>query len=89
MNALAALSEMTVDEYFDRMAEAVVAKVQALGLTATKEEGPLTADVLAGKLGISKRTLFDRVDRGEFPAPAFGGGHGQKKVWLPSQINLS
>ena len=86
MNALTALADMTIDDLIDRVAEAVAAKVERKDASDAK---PLTAKVLAAMLGISVQTLYRRVDRGEFPAPAYGGtGNGSTGVWLRSQLKF-
>lgn len=84
MNALTALAEMSIEELVEKVADAVAAKI---GKEDHEDTGPLTAKVLAQKLGISVTTLYRRVNRGEFPAPAYGGRkNGSTGVWLASQI---
>ena len=83
MNALTALAGMSLEELVELLSSAVAAKLE----TPEKVDEPLTAKVVAKKLGISVPTLYRRVDRGEFPAPAYGGRkNGSTGVWLESQL---
>ena len=82
MNALAALAEMTIDEYFERLAKAVASELpQAkneveLARTYSKKE-------VAMMLGCSVSTLDNLIRRKKFPqgVPVSSGTKKPIRAW--------
>lgn len=81
MNALAALSEMTVDEYFERIGEtfeAMLAKREA-GNKPTCPDEMSAADALSFFTHKSYSDLNQGVAAGRYPQPVTAAGN--KRVW--------
>ena len=72
------------DEEIERIAEAVVRKLERAKLRAPAGYWSLT-DV-AEYLQRSESWIRRKVYAGEFPAPELGGGKGAKMAWRPETI---
>ena len=86
MNALAAQSEITLDELIDRIAERVIEKMPA----AQPQAQPAMYDQakVTELTGYSAAQTARMIEKGTFPEQARGGGSGSKKLWRSMDVEL-
>ncbi|BDF78357.1 hypothetical protein [Pyramidobacter piscolens] len=86
MNALAAQSEITLDELIDRIAERVIEKMPAAQ--------PQTQLTMYDQAKVTELTSYSAaqisrmIEKGVFPEQARGGGSGSKKLWRSTDVDL-
>lgn len=95
MNALAAQSEITLDELIDRIAERVIEKMPAAqqrkldySIDAEDPDATVTADEALKFTGKGETNLWEGVKKGVYPAPVTPPGKARRwsrKAWLEWQ----
>ena len=85
MSALAVVDEDRLEELVVRIVNGVVERLSGELMQKKAPEG-LTAEAVARKLGITVNGLNRRIERGQFPHPAYGTGKGSTRIWLPEQL---
>ncbi|MBR1895997.1 MAG: hypothetical protein IJ822_04380 [Pyramidobacter sp.] len=79
------IDEDRLEEILDRIAAKVAERLEGKKLQQKSGKG-LTAETVAQRLGITVGGLNRRIERGEFPHPAYGAGKGSTRIWLPEQL---